>query len=340
MYLRKIYYLLGKELAVVKLPLKLQRQYIFSRTGAESPFLIKGSGIGEDAAVIKLDDSTYLITHTDPITDAVKFAGKLAVQVSSNDIAVKGARPEWSLVTLLLPPDFSENELDEITAEIDQMSKRLGIAIVGGHTEYTEMIERPIISITQIGIKRGKRPVDISLSKPGNELILVNEAAIEGTAVLALDMEDRLLKAGISQRTIEKSKALIDKISIIEDALTAANIGVDAMHDPTEGGVIGAMVEMALASGLEIEADASLINVMKETSEICDALAINPLALLSSGALLVSANSETSTMLRNKLGKRAMTIGRFKRGGIGLTLKVGNKVLNFTEPPADEISKL
>jgi hydrogenase maturation factor len=325
---------------VVKLPLEFQKKYIFSRTGAMSPYLVKGSGIGEDAAVIKLDDSGYLITHTDPITDAVKFAGKLAVQVSSNDIAVKGARPAWSLVTFLLPTNFSENELDELTSEVDLTSRRLGIAIAGGHTEYTSMINRPIISITQIGIKRGGKPVDISSSKPGNVLIMINEAAIEGTAVLALDREQQLVKHGVSMATVEKSTMLIDKISIIDDALTAAELGADAMHDPTEGGVIGAMVEMALASGLEIEADPSMIRIRKETSEICSVLGLNPLALLSSGALLVSASSDKAEVIKDKFRKRASIIGKFKSGNVGLTLKSGPSVSRFIEPPADEISRL
>jgi len=305
-----------------------------------SPYLVKGSGIGEDAAVIKLDGLGYLITHTDPITDAVKFAGKLAVQVSSNDIAVKGARPEWSLVTFLLPASFSENELDELTSEVHITSRKLGIAIAGGHTEYTSMLNRPIISITQIGIKRDGKPVDISSSKPGNVLIMINEAAIEGTAVLALDREQELVKRGVSRTTIEKSAKLIDRISIIDDALAAAELGVDAMHDPTEGGVIGAMVEMGLASGLEIEADSSLISIMEETSEICSALGLNPLALLSSGAVLVSASSDKAKILKNKFGKKASIVGKFKIGHPGLLLKSGDKLLRYTEPPADEVSRL
>ncbi len=325
---------------MVKLPLDFQKKYIFSRTGALSPYLIKGSGIGEDAAVIKLNGLGYLITHTDPITDAIRFAGKLAVQVSSNDIAVKGARPEWSLVTFLLPPGFSEQEIDELTSEVDKTSSKLGIAIVGGHTEYTNITKRPIISITQFGIKRDGKPIDISASRPGNELIMINEAAIEGTAVLALDMGDKLTKYGVNENTVKKAAELIDRISIIDDALTAANLGADAMHDPTEGGVIGAMVEMALASGLEIEANSSLINIRAETSEICSALNLNPLALLSSGALLVSASSDNAEIIKERFGKRAALIGKFKEGEPGIALKSGDRILRYTEPPSDEISKL
>ncbi|MEM3486937.1 MAG: AIR synthase-related protein, partial [Conexivisphaerales archaeon] len=265
--------------------------------------------------------------------------GKLAVQVSSNDIAVKGARPEWSLITFLLPNNFSEDDLNELTSEVDVTSKKLGIAIAGGHTEYTGMINRPIISITQIGIKRGDKPIDISLSKPGNALIMVNEAAIEGTAVLALDREQQLVKYGVSRATIEKSAMLIDRISIIDDALKVAGLGVDAMHDPTEGGVIGAMVEMALASGLEIEADSSLIKIREETSEICMALGLNPLALLSSGALLISASMDKAEIIKDKFGKKASIIGKFKTGNPGLTIKSENKISRFIEPPVDEISR-
>jgi len=325
---------------VVKLPLELQKKYIFSRTGAVSPYVIKGSGIGEDAAVIKLNGLGYLIAHTDPITDARRFSGRLAVQVSSNDIAVKGARPEWSLVTLLLPPGFTEKELDEITNEINQTSSKLGIAIVGGHTEYTGIVKMPIISITQFGIKREGRPIDISASKPGNLLIMINEAAIEGTAVLALDMADKLAELGIDENVIKRAAELIDNISIIDDALTAASLGADAMHDPTEGGVIGAMVEMALAAGLRVEAGSSLINIKEETSIICHALNLNPLALLSSGALLVSASDDSAEKIKEKFGKRAAIVGRFTKGEPGLALHVGDKVLWYSEPPPDEISKL
>ncbi|MDP7976334.1 MAG: AIR synthase-related protein, partial [TACK group archaeon] len=292
----------------MKIPLSLQRKYVFDRLGKKDPRVIIGSGLGEDAGVVAVGDA-YLVSHTDPITEAKSHIGKIAVQVSSNDVAVKGAKPEWSLVTILLP-HLEEALLDWITAEIDATSKRLGISIVGGHTEVAFSVNAPIVSISTFGIAKGSL-LDVKRIRPGQTIIMVNEAGIEGTAVIALDHGDMIPDLA---DVVERSKRFIDELSVAEDALAASQLGAVSAHDPTEGGVIAGLLEMALSSHTMFNVNVEKIAIRKETEAICQKLGLDPLKLLSSGALLLTAEPDNAGRILDAFRGRARVIGRVEEG--------------------------
>ena len=276
---------------VGKLSPELLERYVFSRVGVRDPSVLVGPAYGEDSAIIDMGDFV-LVAHSDPITEAVERIGWLAVHVACNDVAVRGARPRWLLPVILLPEGCPERDIDEITAQIDGAAREVGAMVVGGHTERTPGLERPIISMTAMGKAPRDRFVRTGGARPGDVVLMTKGVAIEGTAILATDFSEELARAGVPGDVLERARSFMAEISVVPEALALAEIGVSSMHDPTEGGLLGGLAEIAYASGrlLEIWEEKALIR--PETRALCVALAIDPLKLISSGCLLATLPCE------------------------------------------------
>jgi len=327
-------------LLVGKLDPNMLRQLVLNRLGSQDPRVLLGPSIGEDAAVIDFGDRT-LVVHSDPITGAVENVGWLAVNVCTNDIATRGVRPHWILTVILLPENFTVNQLKHITTQIHEAAKQLGTALVGGHSEVTVGINRPIIITTAIGETVDKKFVRTSGAKVGDSIIVTKGAAIEGTAILAHELSS-FLEEKIGKKTIEKAKKFIKMTSVVKDALTAVEAGeVHAMHDATEGGVAGGLQEIAWASNVGVIVHEKKIPVRSETDAICKALGIDPLKTISSGTLLIAARSESAEKIVAALareGVRASIIGKVteRAQGIYIIRKNGAK-LSLSKPVKEEI---
>jgi hydrogenase maturation factor len=325
---------------VGKLDPSILRGLVFNRLGVPSPRVVLGPHIGEDASVIDFGDRA-LVVHSDPITGAVENVGWLAVNVCTNDIATRGIRPLWILTVLLLPETFTTTQLKDITAQIDRASKQLGVAVVGGHSEVTVGINRPIIITTAIGETVDKKFVRTSGAKVGDSIIMTKGAAIEGTAILAHELSN-FLEEKIGKKTIENAKKLVKMTSVVKDALTAVEAGeVHAMHDATEGGVAGGLQEIAWASNVGVVAHEKKIPVRSETDAICNALGIDPLKTISSGTLLIAAKPESAEKIVAALareGLRASIIGKAteRAQGIYIVRKNGAK-LGLSKPVIEEM---
>ncbi|MEM1598121.1 MAG: AIR synthase family protein [Pyrobaculum sp.] len=294
---------------VGKLPPRLLEQYVFGRRGASRPEVIVGPSIGEDAAVVDLGGK-YLAVHTDPISGSVRLIGRLAVYVPTNDIAVRGVEPAWLSVALFLPPTASENDLDEITRQIDEAARELGVMVVGGHTEVTTAVTRPLVVATAAGV--GPRYVTTGGARPGDYVIMTKSAGQEAASILATDFEQEALARGVEPSALEKAKSFIGQISVVREALALADLAT-AMHDPTEGGLAAALAEVAYASGVTIQVDREAVIVYREVEELCRAFGIDPLETLSSGVLLATvpphALDDTLNRLKD-LGIPHAVIGR------------------------------
>lgn len=322
---------------MAKLPIGLQKELIFNRVGFKRQDVVLWPGIAEDSAVMMSENKKYIVSHTDPITEAEHHIGKIAVQVSSNDVATKGARPLWSLVTLLLPLGTGKDVVDEILKEVNEESKRLKIAVVGGHTEFTGSVKRPIVSITQIGVM-DKEPLVVSNIRPGDDIIMVNEAGIEGTAIIAFDFEEKARL--VLKERIHEAWAMIDRLSIIDDAINAYDLGAIAIHDTTEGGVIAAALELSIATSLRATVDLTRVPVNEVTRDLCIGLGLNPYKLLSSGSFIAVAREPGTASIINAFGSRARIIGKFTEKGEGLLTFDGHRWEEVNEAPTDEIERL
>ncbi len=331
-----------RSLSVGKLDPALLRQVIFNRLGVQDPRIILGPDIGEDASVIDFGDRALLV-HSDPITGAIENIGWHAVNVCANDIATRGVRPLWILIVLLLPEGTSTRQLKKIMIQIDEAAKELGVAVVGGHSEVTPGIDRPIIVTTALGEAPKDKFVRTSGAQVGDTVIVTKGAAIEGTAILSHELESALT-AKLGKDTVSRAKGFIKKISVVEEALTAVEVGgVQAMHDATEGGIAVGLQEIAWASNVGIVAYEKAIPVQKETSAICRTLKIDPLMTISSGALIIAVQPEKTEEIRKALenkGILAAVVGKVvnKEDGMNIVRKDGTK-LDLSKPLKEQLWK-
>lgn len=242
---------------------------------------------GEDTSILDLGENLCVLS-TDPITGTSKEIGWLAVHISMNDIAASGAEPVGILLTILLPPNFPFEEIEKLMKEASRAAESLGIEILGGHTEYTPYLPQPII----VGTAVGKVPSDGFLSTkgalPGDFLYVSKALALEGTAILAREFWEELLPL-LGEEVLERCSEFFREISVVKEGLLARKCGASALHDITEGGVIGGAWEMAQASGVGVVLEVSSFPFREETLKICQALNADPLFLLSSGSMLIAA---------------------------------------------------
>jgi hydrogenase expression/formation protein HypE len=307
-----------KRLSQGKIPIEILRSTFLRLTGSPSSAIDTPPLAGLDFAALKVD-GRHMIVSADPVTGVVKNIGRYAIRVSANDVATSGNRPQYAESVVLLPDGAGVVLAKKIAVQLHEEAKKLGISIVGGHTEVTPGLDRPIVAVTTFSF------VDSYVSsrdaREGDTILMTKTAGLEGTVVLGGSGES------------------IDAISIVEEAVASFGTGqVHAMHDCTEGGVLGAVFEMSLASGLGFELEAGWVPVTRRTAAICRKFDINPLKLIGSGALLIAvANGDEETVI-DRLAPicRATAIGRFTKKGRYLIDKKGRKVV-VRAAPEDEL---
>ena len=246
-----------------------------------------GPAIGEDACAIDVP-AGVLVASTDPITLVGPSIGRFAVIVNANDVAVMGARPRWFLATILLPLGTTETEVQALFGGMRVGLGEVGAALVGGHTEITGAVNQPVVVGQMLGVAENGRFVSTAGVRPGDVIVQVGVAPVEGAAVLAAEAVDRLaeLDAAI---TVAAARAIDDPgISVVEAAVTAADLGATALHDPTEGGIAAGLHELAAAGGVALRVDRSRILWFGPGVAVCRAVGADPWATLASGSLLAA----------------------------------------------------
>ncbi len=316
---------------VGKVPPKLLEKLVFTKLGSSDPAVIVGPAVGEDAAVIDLGGGVALVVHNDAITGASKLLGWLAVHIVANDVATRGVKPRWFLMSLFLPERGGEGLLGEIMSQVDAAARELGMMVVGGHTETTPGLDRPIVGTTAIGVAPLSRIVVTRGARVGDYLVLTKAAGIEGTAILCTDFAGELEKRGVPKSVIERGARFVERVSVVKEALALAERGLTtAMHDPTEGGVLGGVAELAYASGTTAELWADKVPVLEETKLAAKAVGVDVLRLISSGALLATVPSDKvdQALQAVKLsGAEAAVVGRVKeRSGCLVEVVRGGRV--------------
>ena len=299
-----------------KIPIDILQNVVFKNLGATRREVAIGPKAGIDGAVIDSGDKSIIVSM-DPITGAVDQIGWLTVNINANDIATFGVQPAFLFSCILLPENAEKKIVETIAAQMNDAAKELGVAIVGGHCEATPGLTNPIVVGCIMGLTDKGSYITAAGAKPQNKLLLTKSAGIEGTAILASDREKQLKKV-LGTKKLEEAKNFYRQISIVNDALTAFKTGgVSAMHDPTEGGVIGGIHEMADAAGLGVRIFEEKIPVQPETAKICTYFKIDPLLLIGSGALLIAAKAQEAKAIIQKLKAQrihASVIGEFVEG--------------------------
>ena len=308
-----------------KLPLELLTE-LLGRIDIRDPRVVVGPRPGEDAALIDFGDR-YLVAKTDPITFATDLIGWYLVQVNANDIAVMGGTPRWLMATLLLPEGTEERVVGEIFEQLTDACDALDVALVGGHTEVSFDLPRPIAVGAMLGEVDKDRVVLSSGARAGDSIVVTKGIAIEGSALLAREAPEALLGAGVPQTNLDRAKKMLFEpgISVIRDAAIACEtVDVHAMHDPTEGGLATGLRELATAADLGVMVDEDRVPVLPECQALCEALGLDAMGLIASGSLLAAVAPEDAPALISALsteGIAAVEIGHFTPPDQGLKLR-------------------
>ncbi len=318
---------------------------LLSDLGVTDPRVLVGPSVGEDCAVLDMGDRV-LIAKSDPITFATDKIGWYAVQVNANDVACTGGVPRWFLPTVLLPADSEIDDVRGIFADIADACRQLGVAIVGGHTEVADGIPRPIVAGTMLGeLEDRSRLVSTGGAQDGDSIVVTTGVAIEGTAILAREHADELRERGLDTGSLTRAMAYLDDpgISVLAAARALFETGtVHSMHDVTEGGLITALREIAAASSLGLVAEAESVPLLPECAAICEALGIDPLGLLGSGALIATMPAgDVPRALRalDRLGVSGWEIGQMMEPSDGLWLIDRSGERTLPEFRRDELAR-
>lgn len=308
----------------------LQR-LILDQIKYKRPEVKTSAAVGEDCAVIDFGDYNCVMS-TDPITAAVNDIGRLAVNISCNDIASNGIEPLGIMLTVMLPPETSEEEMAQIMADAADEAAGLHVQILGGHTEITPVVRQPIVSTTAIG----RQPVAEAVTRtaePGDYIIVTKAVALEGTGIIASDCEDDV-RTFLTDEEVREARSYLKETSVVKEGVAAGAAGAGPMHDVTEGGVLGALLEITRAGGTGAYVDMDAIPLRPVSKKICDHYGVDPYHLISSGCMLIIARPEILPQLEKNLaeaGTEYTVIGR-------ITEK--EKGMKIDPPSSDELLKV
>jgi len=330
-----------------KLEIRILKKFL-ERNTILDPRVVIGPEIGEDAAVIDPGRSAdrYWVVTSDPITFTTEMIGYYGVVVNLNDIAMMGAIPKWFSAVLLFPEGSDLKGIEKVFRQIHDACHRFKVSFIGGHTEITPGIKKMILSGHMIGEVKKEKLVTAGGARPGDFLLLVKGVCIEGTSIMAREKEAELLKRGIPSSVIRKAKRFIfdPGIEVLRPARIACEVSsVHAMHDPTEGGLINGMIEMAWASDTEIEVDLEKVLIYKESRLLCQEFGMDPLGTIASGALLLAVPPSDLMPIRKAFRKNSIpfgVIGKVRKGPARV-LRIDPKGSKELKPlPRDEILKI
>lgn len=304
-----------------------------------------GASIGEDAAAIDLGDK-YLLAKTDPITFVAEDIGTYTIFVNANDIATMGGTPRWFLATVLLPEKGTTPELVEsIFAQLSSACAKIDAAFCGGHTEITAGIDRPIVIGTMLGEVEKDRLIATSGAKPGDDILLTKEIAIEGTSILAREKGGEIAERfGAEFLNRCRMLATVPGISVLEEARIAMRSGrIHSMHDPTEGGLANALHEVATAADVGLLVEEDQIRVLEECGILCGHFGLDPLGFIASGSLLIMADPADTRNVIHSIRNACIyieNIGKIMPKERGVKIRSRGEISDLPRFARDEIAKI
>ena len=315
------------------------KRSIFKQIHTKRDEVLLGAGVGEDCAAVKLSPGEIFVISTDPITGTVKDVGMLAIQITANDLASSGAEPVGVMLTVLLPEEVEEADIREMMRQVEDACAHFHIQVMGGPTEVTRAVTQPVISVTGVGKVREDRLVSTAGAKPGQDILVTKWIGIEGTSIIAKEKEKELLEH-FSAAFVDTAKGFDQYLSVLPDSRIAVEHGVSAMHDVTEGGIYGALWEVAEASGIGLEIDLKAIPIRQETVEICEYFELNPYYLISSGCMLMAADRGHDLVRKlEAAGIPAAVIGK-ATDGRARRIWNGGEESYLERPKTDELYKI
>lgn len=322
-----------------KLPEQVLLRSVLKEVGHRREEVLMGPGVGQDCAVVALDSDEMFVMSADPITGTVKDIGSHSIHITANDLAASGAEPVGVMLTILIPEETAESELRVMMRDVEQTCKALHMEVLGGHTEVTNVVRQPLISVTGVGkVKKGQEVLTNGL-KVGDDLIVTKWIALEGTSIIAKEKEADLKKA-LPEELVDTAKRFDQYLSVLPESRIAAAHGVSAMHDITEGGILGALWEFGEGAGVGLDVELRQIPIRQESVEICERYGLNPYQLMSSGSMLIGTTRGAALVRRlREAGIPAVLIGQTTKGRDRI-LRNGEEIRYLDRPQSDELYRL
>ncbi len=299
--------------------------------------VLVSNGIGEDCAILDFHNSKIVLS-TDPITGATKNLGKLAVNINCNDIASSGAEPVGIMVTILAPLNSTIQDIQKIMEDIGEECRKINVEIIGGHTEVTEAVNKMVVSCTVIG--KTNNPISTKGAKVGDKIIITKTLGIEGSSILVNEKEEELKKV-LSEEEILEAKGFSELLSVIEEGKIASKFNVSSMHDVTEGGILGAIWEMAKASNVGFIINEKELPIRNVTKKICEFFNIDCLRLISSGSMVIVTSDGEKIIEELKVNNiEATLIGEIISKEKGIVIDINGEEREVDPPERDELFKI
>lgn len=321
-------------------------RFIYPNLGASNPNVLVGPRYGVDNAVLRVSPDTIMVVTTDPLSIIPSLGMRDSAWITSHllasDVATSGFRPQFAVLDFNLPPQMEEKEFKSYWIHLHKELEKLGVAIVGGHTGAYEGCGFTVVGGgCMMALGPSDKYLVSSMASPGDLLLMTKSAAIAATGILARSFPEKIdLEFG--HQFVTSAQEYLKSFSTVEDALEAAAVGVreegvKAMHDITEGGVLGGVWEMAAASNVGVSVDVGAIPISPETRELCRLFKIDPLYTLGEGALLIAVEPRIADEVISKLQSRNIhctSIGRFTPKNQGMVeSKSKRKLAPLTSDP-------
>ena len=293
-----------------KLKESVLKRSILKQLHTRNKNVLAKPAVGGDYGAIAVSEELAVVIASDPVTLTKDMIGSSAIIAACNDVACAGATPIGVSVTMLLPTSMNEEELRDLMKDMDKACEACGVDIVNGHTEVTRAVKEPLVVVTAMGTIHPSALLHSKEVRPGMDIIATKWVGLEGTAILAREQEEQL-RSRYSQPFIDNAKVFRQMMSILPEAAVAMKSGASAMHDVSEGGIFGALWELAESAGVGLEIDLKKIPIRQETVEICEFFDMNPYKILSGGCLLIAAADGNAVVMElEKAGIPAVVIGK------------------------------
>lgn len=289
---------------------KVDREFfdsvIYPNLGADREDVAVGPRHGVDFGVLDVGGQA-LVLATDPISILPQLgferAGRLALDVVLADVAVSGIPPSHLSISLALPSGMSDEELASMWRGVSDRAHELGVSIVAGHTaRYAGVHYSWVGGATALGVGRHEDVIRPDGAKPGDSVVVTTGPGAEMAGLFASLFADQL---DLSESELRTARERLDDFGVVCDASTAVNAGsITAMHDATEGGVHGALVEMSRGAGVRFDVDAESVPVAPGVQAVCDAIDVDPWQVTSTGTLVLTVDSDDAIAVVRALGRR------------------------------------
>ena len=330
-----------------KISAEIFDELIYPHLGKSRKSVLVGPKHGVDIGIVDIGGGKVMAMTTDPVFIVPEYgferAAWFAIHILCSDAVTSALAPTYLSIDLNLPLSMTKEELEIVWKTIDSECRRMGVAIVCGHTARYTGCNYPMVGgATVISIGDKSRYVTPQMAKRGDLIVITKGAAIEATGIFALAFKDRI-KDYFGEEFSLRAEKIFYQMSVVEDALTAASVGtrergITAMHDATECGVWGGLYEVAKASRVGMRVNKEKIIVLDEVAKICAKFGMDPYSSISEGTLIITCKGKKVERLLRKLAQKsiaASVVGEVIAESKGIILVEDGKEKPLEHPRVD-----